>query len=258
MQERPILFSSPMIRAIQEGRKGQTRRIMQVQPPGDGYTLSRLMDTTDSNLRRNKDKHHWIILDGLNVLDSDSRYFNCPYGYTGDQLWVRETWCSPDRPIIGYAADSKCGAWINDGDGGRIWLAHGYILEAPSYRDVVKNLKYAPTFGIKKYGGKWRPSIFMPRWASRIQLEVIGVRVQRLQDISEFDAQEEGGPKGYDLYQMHYSNAREWFAKGWDSLNLKRGSWESNPWVWVISFKQIKGENYEKNSKDSSSSMDKR
>jgi hypothetical protein len=207
---------------------------MQVQPPDVSYTLALLADTTCSKDRRNIRKCRWANY------EQATKYFSCPYGIIGDQLWVRETWCSPERPIVGYAADSQCGAWISDGEGGKIWLAHGYLLQAPSYQEVVKNLKYAPTFGIQKYGGKWRPSIFMPRWASRIQLEVLGIRVQRLQEISEEDALAEG------VYgdESPYGQATPimCFKAGWDKINGKRGSWESNPWVWVVEFKQIKGE----------------
>lgn len=136
------------------------------------------------------------------------QYLDCPYGQPGDRLWVRETWAQ--HTIEGdtytvYRADSE-----PDGDG-------------------------AP----------WRPSIFMPRVACRIVLEITGVRVERLQDISEADVQAEG----VDAYAKAYCSrlpedeltAVEYYEGLWDSLNKARGyGWDSNPWVWVLTFEQVK------------------
>jgi hypothetical protein len=134
---------------------------------------------------------------------------HCPYGIPGDRLWVRETFCH--ATLTGYDARK---------DGGDYW-----------YRATDEGL----------CDGPWKPSIFMPRWASRILLEITEVRVERVQDISEKDAGAEGAwrtPAGCS----HYSIEPPEFETLWDSINAKRGySWESNPWVWVISFRRIEG-----------------
>ena len=233
LEYHPILFSSPMIRAILEGRKTQTRRIMRYQPPGDGYTLSRMMDSTASEDRRHILKLHWLKLDGLRVLESTNKYFDCPYGFAGDRLWVRETWCTgiavDSIPCVVYAADEEY-RYIIAEDGGE--------GDPISTEAGAKAYTHPPV---------WKPSIFMPRWASRILLEVTSRRHERLQDITEEDAIAEGiiecdnhtfdggGPS------MGLS-ARMAFMRGWDSINGKRGPWSSNPMIWKISFNVIKGE----------------
>ena len=218
-----------MIRAILEGRKTQTRRIMRYQPPGDGYTLSRLTDSTASEDRRHILKLHWIKMDGLRVLESTNKYFDCPYGFAGDRLWVRETfkiipWANPNKDRIAIIQ--------RNGDSSTIEVPESY----------------------KSAMGKLKPSIFMPRWASRILLEVTSRRPERLQDITEEDAKAEGmefhdgmgvGNSGYRHDRNHgvvYDTAKQAFYTGWEKINGKRGSWKTNPMVWVVSFKVIKGE----------------
>lgn len=130
-----------------------------------------------------------------------------PYGKPGDRLWVRETWAKQEfhtQPLkIRYRAD-------HDDEAGLPW--------------------------------SWKPSIHMPRWASRINLEITGIRVERVQDISEEDAEAEG-VHGCDWgHGMDYGGKPCYckpFEALWDSINAKRGySWDSNPWVWVVEFKQ--------------------
>ena len=143
----------------------------------------------------------------------------CPYGKPGDRLWVRETFAEglSNKEGIAYRATSK---WYDFEDG------------------TPENFKEI----------KWKPSIFMPRWASRITLEITNVRVERLQDISEEDAKREGVESNFDEGVVYYgplnkghADARIAFSWLWDSINAKRGySWESNPWVWVVEFKRIK------------------
>lgn len=186
MKERPILFSGSMVRAILDGRKTQTRRVV---------TNARPYTATDN---------------GIDILWATGS-LRCPYGQPGDRLWVRETWCL--RPEgYGYRADNN-----------------------PDNNPL-----------------KWGPSIHMPRWASRITLEVTGVRVERVQDISEEDARAEGiratrlshGSVVYhtDSYPTPniYGSAQERFVNLWHSINTPRGyPWESNPWVWVVAFKVL-------------------
>ncbi|PTR17462.1 hypothetical protein C8R31_101626 [Nitrosospira sp. Nsp2] len=138
---------------------------------------------------------------------------NCPYGQPGDRLWVKETWAA--RPDQDYLPPSQCD------DTGLWWKA---------------SLNGTET-GYATCHGKWRPSIFMPRWASRILLEITAVRVERLHEISEEDAWAEGclgsdgdvtgGESGYTEY-----------AGLWETIN-GAGSWDKNPWVWVLEFKRI-------------------
>ena len=170
MKERPVLFSGEMVRAILEGRKTQTRRVIKPQPLWVG----------DPNVAF---KTHSANPKGI---------INCPYGQPGDRLWVRETFAGTKNTGFAYRATDTA------------------------------------------YGHKWRPSIFMPHWASRINLEVVSVRVERVQDISIEDAYDEGmewGDQGCGVLE---------FKNLWDSINLKRGyGWDANPWVWVIEFKRL-------------------
>ncbi len=202
-KERPILFSGPMVNAILEGRKTVTRRVIKPQ-------LSSRFDEG----RGPED-----AAAGYPFVELDDGFFSakdlCPYGQEGDRLWVRETFThyrpfgeetQPDAPIIYRADEDKCGQYPAVIDGRSV---------------LVSNRN------------PWKPSIFMPRWASRITLEVTGVRVEQVQDISEEDAIAEG-------IDHAYANTIGAFADLWDTINAKRGySWESNPYVWVIGFTRI-------------------
>lgn len=204
MKEKPILFSGPMVRAILEGRKTQTRRVVKPSPPdyinelhGGEFSMRvpyRMRDDNDDPA-------------GFGFQDDNGNYWRCPYGHVGDRLWVKETFCTT-------------------GDDGRVnvcWRADGWG-DCPAD------------------DGKWKPSIFMPRKFSRITMEIVSVRVERLQDTSEADAAAEGamptlgrlaatiiGTKG---------TCRIGYAQIWESINGE-GSWAKNPWVWVIEFKRI-------------------
>ncbi len=142
----------------------------------------------------------------------------CPYGKIGDRLWVRETWAVMEPAIIRYKAGGK-----------------DYFFNA-----IPLSLEYVFT----KHGSSWRPSIFMPRIASRITLEITDIRVERVQDITRSDIRAEGLVCPEELKSDDVSpNYKEWYLKAfkdlWDSINAKRGySWKSNPWVWVIQFKK--------------------
>lgn len=194
MKERPILFSGPMVRAILDGRKTQTRRIAKPQPD---------LLTTDS-------RPAW----------STERGAMCPYGWPGDRLWVKETICR----VHPYDDDSVYAA---DGE--------------PTFADAWP------------WKSKTLPAIHCPRGLSRITLEITGVRVERLRDISEKDALAEGvdqsslwvpGPRGTLIPQEgktltgSHPTARHAFSCLWESINGD-GSWARNPWVWVIEFKRL-------------------
>ena len=198
IRERPILFSGPMVRAILEGRKTQTRRVVKPDPE--------------------------YILDGENFPDGSVdcgyvwKFPKCPYGTPGDLLWVRETWCTSPAYYKWKPSDLPVGF--------PIW----YRAEADDDES------------------RWRPSIFMPRWASRITLEIVDVRVERLKDISEKDSRAEGifeTPRdpGFESWSTHgmrdyYATPRRAFKALWDSINAKRGyGWDTNHWVWVVEFR---------------------
>jgi hypothetical protein len=137
----------------------------------------------------------------------------CPFGEVGDRLWVRETWCA--GPKFNSVNPSSIPS------GSDVW----YRAHADD------NIS------------KWIPSIFMPRWASRITLEITGVRVERLQDITPDDCRSEGHPVSNMNYtqECHDDAARDWFMDLWDSINGKdeTKNWNANPWVWVIEFERI-------------------
>lgn len=120
----------------------------------------------------------------------------CPYGCAGDRLWVRETWCRTEDGGIAFRADT--------------WTVHPGVDET------------------------WKPSIFMPRWACRLRLEITRVRMEKLQDISEADAIAEG------LEPVGVVSARDQYHILWDDLNAKRGfGWAMDPRVWVIEFRKV-------------------
>lgn len=217
MKERAILFSGRMVRAILEGRKTQTRRLVKPQPIIDG-PVSWWPD--------NSKPEHAFIGDGdlqIKLLEDAS----CPYGYayadgSKDRLWVRETWAALDRefedPEVIYRADYRPGTGIYASPCNCGWCDDG------------------------ENHAKWRPSIYMPRWASRINLEITGVRVERLQDITTSDIAAEGVDNGKSNAKMgdrHDAMQRIAFEELWDSINGDRAAWSSNPWVWVVDFARV-------------------
>jgi hypothetical protein len=225
--ERPILFSGPMVRAILEGRKTQTRRVVNL-PKDTEWAY-------EVEVERRGD---FEIAMAANYSGKQQVLRFCPYGKPGERLWVRETW-------------AHC------------FLRRDYTDEYVSVAGYVGSPKpdhvaYKADVDLGDFSGKWRPSIHMPRWASRIALEVTGVRVEQLQEIGEGDAIQEGvehlsaglvlnpwrnylqGKPG-EMVQ-HCSCARRSFQTLWDSINGKRGiGWKENPWVWVVEFRRVEG-----------------
>lgn len=234
MKERPILFSAPMVRAILEGRKTMTRRVIKPQP--DGW--AQCSPNAPVVAYRNRGDDGWFV--------KKDEYF-CPYGQPGDRLWVRESAYIAD-PGFGPPSDGG----VRDNSGYLRTVGYAATMCADSVRCA------------KDFGVKLTPSIFMPRWASRILLEVTAVRVERVQDISEVDAKAEGlseitkdgrlfkygipdrdGLPGTDNDGWPWSewetDPRKAFCKLWNSINAERGyGWDANPWVWVIEFKKVK------------------
>lgn len=198
-RERPILFSAPMVRAILDGRKWQTRRIVNPQPTiSDGrWTWPSSKCQSMVEIRE---------MSGLG-----------PYGGRGEHLWVKETW---GLHAFGDETDWYRGS-IRGLSGDQIQTQH--------------KLAHRADWGPLQEGCFWRPSIFMPRWASRTLLEVTEVRVQRLQDISEDDARAEG----VDEVKDKVPTARDAFRLLWESINGDRAPWASNPWVFAVSFRRL-------------------
>jgi hypothetical protein len=201
MKERPILFSAPMVRAILAGTKTQTRRIVKPTPQ---MVTDRSIQPWDGE-----------AADLLGLLTKTGK--RCPYGQPGDRLWVRET----------HAPQADCwGSWER-------WI-RGEGGPAPIIRYAADREKPA-------FVERWRPSIHMPRWASRITLEITGVRVERLKAISEADAAAEGvatwapGALSPDGQAAYPSEQYQWL---WQSINGAE-SWHADPWVWVVEFRPV-------------------
>lgn len=210
-RERPILFQGDMVRAILSGSKTQTRRIVKPQPDTrPGMECTRLIF---------KDRKGNLLLDeALEAADPLYRMF-CPYGKPGDRLWVREA-----------------------------WTTHAF-LDAVAPRDLTTISIHYLADGGDVQTGKHRPSIHMPRRISRITLEITDVRVERLQDISEGDAQAEGTPcyvcggpmdgrSEDDCHCFHSKAKASDYRNLWERINGP-GSWDVNPWVWVVEFRRI-------------------
>lgn len=238
MRERPILLNAEMVRAVLDGRKTQTRRML---TPRHLKMIDAAASIGECYPLESGHKHE----------NSQSYYRECcPFGAVGDRLWVRETW---QGPLVGYddaysmfkdpTPFQKVENCVYRADGG----------PCPEFTDADDELKQG-----------WRPSIHMPRWASRITLEITGVRVERLNNISEADAIDEGlaeiskdgriykygvpdreGYPGTDDYGWPW---HEWerypisaYCKLWKSIYGEE-SWQANPWVWVSEFKRVEGE----------------
>lgn len=233
MKQRPILFSAPMVRAILDGRKTQTRRLVSPQPLPP--------------------VHRWECIDGhwhaRGVTPGVARQYcttwpdpvGCPYGVVGDRLWVREEhyrfghW----EPVPGVRTPGGRQKWKFVGDTNEV------LFEAPrAFRNGCHQKDPATSAWHK------RLARFMPRWASRITLEVTGVRVEQLQGLSEADALAEGflymtNPYGR-FYRAVESDAwdddpRDAFRRIWERVNYKRegAAWASNPLVWVVGFRVL-------------------
>ncbi|HGE6721926.1 TPA: hypothetical protein ACGB01_002122 [Serratia marcescens] len=223
MKERPVIFNSEMVRAILDGRKTQTRRVINPQP-----TLS---ERTGFNW---KGAAYGIGSTYRDTIRNFSNCFKtCPFGQVSDRLWVRETFavlgnedgCPIDWNGNLIKGDEKQAARIYKAS---CWQEPGnYGLWSIPDRDT-------------QYEGTWRPSIHMPRWASRITLEITAVRVERLNDISEEDAKAEGVAPSQHIITPPEALYRVGFLKLWQSIYGEE-SWRVNPWVWVIEFRRVGG-----------------
>ena len=245
MKERPILFNSEMVRAILDGRKTQTRRIWKM-PSWAEWDLQEGGEKSGNLIPKDPKNGAWYSVDEV----------ACPYGETGDRLWVRETWrigawdCETGGIAVDYRADESARReWINieygdDGEEFDRYVADSIqdCIDAGFECDADGGYRWEPG----QSPCRWRSSIHMPRWASRIQLEITGIRVERLQDISEADAMAEGIDAALCAELTTKSPwvgicapaAVHAYAALWESIN-GTGSWDANPWVWVIEFCRI-------------------
>lgn len=257
MKERPILFSAPMVKAILEGRKTQTRRIMKPQPDH--------LQVYDFKGKRLYDGENrlWCwnghVSEDLQSIEAFLRD-RCPYGVSGDHLWVRETWTLIPNDMRGRDLSVAYRA------GGESKVHKGEdVYGAPGSALVHMTIGCDLAEYDNGNWGVWRPSIHMPRLASRLTLEVVSVKVERLQDITEDDAKAEGvhqrarkpglkpkdGPcsecgrsyhehPGGSCYRTGFHNLtfKGAYAHLWNEINGK-GSWDANPWVWVVEFRPL-------------------
>jgi hypothetical protein len=226
MKERPIIFSAPMVRAILAGTKTQTRRVVKPQPPEilPAYAPKVYWPARDRHMTHgDPDGAAYLQFerpgdyDGAHVMRGGFG-FRCPYGQLGDRLWVREA-----------------------------WKAHTTFDHLPPREIPQSHVWYMADEGYKAES-RYRQGMFMPRWVSRITLEVTAIRVERLQDISEADAQAEGVTPKWEpgcsgrlmeaLGGFSFRPAGSAYAELWEQINGP-GSWDANPWVWVVEFRRV-------------------
>lgn len=246
MKERGMIFNSEMVRAILDGRKTQTRRIMKVQPESNQLGLLLI---TDSTKHSDIGKYHWAESNatGNHVR---SKLFSSPFGAVGERIWVRETWATLGNEEGSYVdwEDNLCKG--DERSAARIYRAS--CEQRPGdygLWSIPDDAYWKPHTKEHKFEGAWRPSIHMPRWASRILLEITDVRVERLNAISEEDARAEGIIDGGCLNcgepepcgcANPEPDATDAFAYLWQSI-YGQDNWNANPWVWVIEFKRVEG-----------------
>ncbi len=229
MKERPILFSAPMVRALLDGSKSQTRRTVRNPGFSPGVWAEALPHNNGDGGMGVFGSEAYLRVGFDEATDRAGERIRCPYGFVGDRLWVRETWyCDvpKDEPIearrenLYYRADGEADRQFEQ-------------LDPPDARI-------------------WQPSIHMFRWASRITLEVTSVRVERLQNITPEDCLDEGvrvprcGCEGchrsMTICPADGSALVESYATLWDGINRDRAPWSSNPWVWVVTFRRVTAE----------------
>ncbi len=206
MTDRPILFGDEMVRAIRQRSKTQTRRVIKPQPYVDANGNACWKNTNfGQDLKRTPPFKS--LASPLSC--SNTKRVLCPYGKPGDFLWVREAHAISANPDL------------------KPW----YRLDHEEARSSCPRVDV-----------KWRPSIHMPRWASRITLRITDISVERLQDISEADARAEGCPYPAEWagrFVDRDETAKTWFKSLWNKINGP-GAWDENPWVWAISFERVK------------------
>ena len=222
VKERPIIFSGEMVKAILDGKKTMTRRVVKFSD----FTINSItplhIELVDGKYCLFNERNGWLI-----------GYPKFPYGKVGDRLWVRETWIQGyDDPLIESEGDDENAVSI-------IYKADGKEEYRSCSAETAENWG---DFSADSEMVGFKSPIHMPRWASRLLLEITDIKVERLQDISCEDAVKEGfsdkKPSGMQPAMM--PNPKADFRNYWDSLNTKKGyPWSSNPWVWVVEFKVV-------------------
>ena len=252
MKERPILFSGAMVRAILAGRKTQTRRVVKAPKHQSMHGRSTNWGAAfaDSSFDGTVGQYLKLVYGGgdLGPDECTDRVF-CPYGVIGDRLWVRESGWQSEGRFFAYDATKGVARCSDDAPG-------YYIQVSPEEAESWDKSEW------RHYGWKRTPSIHMPRWASRMALEITGVRAERVQDISSADAIAEGiyqcesgfwwsDPTTQDYLHRDRptpdgfnGGAVDAYRDLWDSINGTRPgcSWEANPWVWCVEFKRVEQE----------------
>lgn len=243
IKERPILFSAPMVRAILEGRKTVTRRAVKIQPHIDasGNFCVGSSNYGQDGYGKPVTKH---FVNGC-----------CPYGKPGDRLWVRETFA-----LLGNE-DGCCIDWQDNlVKGDERGAARIYRASCPTgdygLNQIPAKAEWKPDTEAMEYDGAWRPSIHMPRWASRILLEITDVRVERLQDgegetacesryVAEGINRIHQGDGDYAFHPFKsepgpgsWTDPFDAWRELWVGINGAE-SWNANPWVWVVEFKRV-------------------
>ena len=233
MRELPILFSAPMVRAILEGRKTVTRRPLRPQPFPDGYYQGDVCLDISGPFAQ-------FSVEAIGGGAFCTEEHDCPYGAPGDRLWVREAWRVPDSldACSGFDIAEKC---IEAGYR-RPWAPIRF--EADGALNSAKDWREFGTTPGEATPGRYRNARFMPRWASRLTLELTAVRVERLQDIAIVDVHREGCHvrhwDGDGSRREGTDNLSETvFSKLWDGLAADGARWDDNPWVWVVEFKAV-------------------
>jgi hypothetical protein len=234
MKARPIIMRGDMVRATLDHRKkSQTRREIKPQPYEPDMDLTEILCQGKVHYRR--PAGHPMIEEAATAPGYSTRtgwaglLTRCPFGQPGDRLWVRETW-NKHGGVLSYRAD---GDWIKDFKREHDRNNPAAVLEAQLL--------------------KWVPSIHMPRWASRLTLEITAIRIERLQDITEEDAKAEGStlacwfgdrsfPRKVPMQEIgDLWSYKTGFANLWESVS-GAGSWDKNPWVWVINYKVVEND----------------
>lgn len=209
MKERPINCKAHEVLALLDDGNSQMRRVVKPQPTSNEAIGARRIDING--------QHQWAWVTGE---DEDiipfEKQFTCPYGQPGDRLWVREKFAIVPRTAYAHSDGVQQTPWPNDP------FDHDAAIYAAGWDRCDGEIR-------------WRPSIHMPRWASRILLEVTGVRVERLQDISDTECAREGITPAECTDCDGWVNA---YSRLWESIN-GHGTWDANPWVWVIEFKRV-------------------
>lgn len=243
MKERGMIFNGEMVRALLDGRKTQTRRIVKGTDGAVKFCKEWNINGEEFFVVLGEKDHT-----GMNpVLGAIS----CPLGAVGDRIYVRETWA-----ILGNE-DGCCIDWeeklckADERSAARIYRASCEQKQGNyGLWSIPDDADWKPHTKDHQYEGAWRPSIHMPRWASRILLEITDVRVERLNDISEEEAITEGVPPAGGLLPDYpgtfltpkgdFATAKVAFQRLWESIYGDE-SWQANPWVWVIEFKRVEG-----------------